>query len=224
MDTIHLFDDQLHPDFHFSNDNPIDHTNDYPIDYPNDNPIDYDFDSPIDYSNDSPNDYPIDYPNDYPNDSPNDNPIDNPNDCPNDNPNDNPIDNPIDLDTTTTPTSTQFFGFSNRKRFTQLHLLNYHFSHILFVESPAKARLFSHFLPSHFFIFPTFGSFFFLPHIKHILSSFHILFFFKPFILFAKRFFLFKHILFATDTDRDGESFSHIFLFPIYATVIKKCI
>ena len=189
MDTIHHFDDQLHPDFHFSND------------YPNDNPNDYTIDYPIDYH--------IDYPNDYPNDSPNDNPIDNPNDSPIDNPNDNPIDNPIDLDTTTTPTSTQFFGFSNRKRFTQLHLLNYHFSHILFVESPAKARLFSHFLPSHFFIFPTFGSFFFLPHIKHILSSFHILFFFKPFILFAKRFFLFKHILFATDTDRDGESFSH---------------
>jgi hypothetical protein len=179
MDSIHLFDDELHPDFHFS----IDHTNDYDFDSPND----YDFDSPNDYTNDSSNDYPIDY--------------------------------PIDLDTTT-----QFFGFSNRKRFTQLHLLNSHFSHILFVESPAKARLFSHFLPSHFFIFPTFGSFFFLPHLKLISFSFTPSFLFKPFAHFAKLFSTFLHILFATDTDRDGESFSHIFLFPIYATVIKKCI
>ena len=157
-------------------------------------------------------------------DNPNDNDFDYDFDNPIDNPNDYDFDSPIDLDTTTTPTSTQFFGFSNRIRFTQLHLLNSRFSHILFVESPAKARLFSHFLPSHFFIFPTFGSFFFLPHLKHILSSFHIHFFLKPFAQFAKLFSTFLHIFFATDTDRDGESFSHIFLFPIYATVIKKCI
>ena len=183
MDTIHHFDDELHPDFDFT----IDHTNDYPNDYD----FDYIIDSTIDSTNDSTNDSTIDL---------------------------------NTTTTTTTTTTTQFFGFSNRKRFTHFHLLIPSFSHIIFVESPAKARLFSHFLPSHFFIFPTFGSFFFLPHLKLIYSSLLPSFFFKPFAHFAKLFYSFKHILFATDTDRDGESFSHIFLFPYYEGVIKKCI
>ena len=193
MDTMHHFDDELHPDFlNLSNDFHYYHDDDM------DNHDDYDYDN---------NDIDID--------------IDNHNHNHDDYHGDNYI--PTTSYATSNATSnatynatTQFFGFSYRKRFSRFSSLIPSFSHIIFVESPAKARLFSHFLPSHFFIFPTFGSFFFLPHLKHISSSFFIHFSTKPFAIFANSLSHFLHIFFATDTDRDGESFSHIFLFPIY--------
>jgi hypothetical protein len=212
MDTIHHFDDELHTDFlnlstdfHYDNYHDIDIDNDIDMDMDNDNDIDMDMD--MDDNNYIPTTSNATY---------NANTISTYNTIASSNATYNATYN--------ANTTTQFFGFSNRLRFSRIYSLIPSFSHIIFVESPAKARFFSHFLPSHFFIFPTFGSFFFFTHLKHILSSFHIHFFLKPFAQFAKLFSTFLHLFFATDTDRDGESFSHIFLFPIYATVIKKCI
>lgn len=64
---------------------------------------------------------------------------------------------------------------------------------LIIVESPAKAHTLSIFLGHHFFVFPSFGLFFHISHLKHIDSSFHIHFqfsFLKPFL---HTLFLFSH-------------------------------
>jgi len=93
-----------------------------------------------------------------------------------------------------------------------------HAHNLIIVESPSKAHTLSSFLGQHFFVFPSFGLFFHISHLKHIDSHFNILFNFshlKPF--FHKLFSLFtpSHIFFATDLDREGEFISYIF-FPYH--------
>ena len=91
-------------------------------------------------------------------------------------------------------------------------------SKLLIVESPSKAYTLSLFLGHNFFVFPSFGLFFHISHLKLIDSSFHIHFQFSHLKLFFHTLFsLFSptHIFFATDHDREGELISYIF-FPCY--------
>ena len=91
-------------------------------------------------------------------------------------------------------------------------------SKLIIVESPAKAHSLSIFLGHHFFVFPSFGLFFHISHLKHIDSSFHILFqfsFLKPFLHYLFSLFSPNHIFFATDHDREGEIISYIFFLII---------
>jgi len=90
----------------------------------------------------------------------------------------------------------------------------HHANQLIIVESPSKAISLSLFLGQYFFVFPSFGNFFHISHLKHIDFLFNIHFNFsilKPF--FHKLFSLFTptHIFFATDHDREGEIISYIF-------------
>jgi len=95
-------------------------------------------------------------------------------------------------------------------------------SKLIIVESPSKAHTLSSFLGLNFFVFPSFGLFFHISHLKHIDSHFNILFQFSHLLHFFRKLFSFftpSHIFFATDHDREGELISYIF-FPY--TINKK--
>lgn len=97
-------------------------------------------------------------------------------------------------------------------------------SNLVIVESPSKAYTLSLFLGHNFFVFPSFGLFFHISHLKHIDSSFHIHFLFSHLKLFFHTLFsLFSptHIFFATDHDREGELISYIF-FPSTCAINKN--